>query len=90
MDFTFLNEYFVAVVMVACLVVGYIIKHATFFKWLNNDNIPVVLAFVGAALNCLVSGFSVESIVYGAVTGLASTGLHQSFKNWIDSEDKII
>lgn len=88
MDFTFLNEYFVAVVMVACLVVGYIIKHATFFKWLSNDNIPVVLAFVGAILNVVVSGLSVESVVYGAVMGLASTGLHQSFKKWIDGEKK--
>ena len=88
MDFAFLNEYFVAVVMVACLVVGYIIKHATFFKWLNNDNIPVVLAFVGAILNIVVSGLSVESVVYGAVMGLASTGLHQSFKRWIDGADK--
>ena len=88
MDFTFLNEYFVAVVMVACFVVGYIIKHATFFKWLSNDNIPVVLAAFGAVLNGLVSGFSVESIVYGAVMGLASTGLHQSFKKWVDGENK--
>ena len=88
MDFAFLNDYFVAVVMVACLVVGYIIKHATFFKWLSNDNIPVVLAAFGAVLNGLVSGFSVESIVYGAVMGLASTGLHQSFKKWIDGEKK--
>ena len=88
MDFTFLNEYFGAVVMVACLVVGYIIKHATFFKWLSNDNIPVVLAAFGAVLNGLVSGFSVESIVYGAVMGLASTGLHQSFKRWVDGENK--
>ena len=88
MDFAFLNEYFVAVVMVACLVVGYIIKHATFFKWLSNDNIPVVLAGFGAVLNGLVSGFSVESIVYGAVMGLASTGLHQSFKRWVDGENK--
>ena len=88
MDFTFLNEYFVAVVMVACLVVGYIIKHATFLKWLSNDNVPVVLAVFGAVLNGLVSGFSVESIVYGAVMGLASTGLHQSFKRWVDGENK--
>ena len=29
MDFTVLTEHFVLVVMVACLVVGYVIKHAT-------------------------------------------------------------
>lgn len=84
MDFTFLTEYFVMVVLVACLVVGYIIKHATFLKWINNNDIPVILAVVGAALNMFVSGLSVESAVYGAVMGLASTGLHQAFSRFID------
>lgn len=84
MDFTILTDYFVMVVVVACLVVGYIIKHATFFKWLDNDNIPVVLAVVGAVLNAVVSGISVESIVYGAVMGLASTGIHQAFSRFIE------
>ena len=87
MDFTFLTEYFVMVVIVACLVVGYIIKHATFFKWLNNDNIPVILAVIGAGLNAIVSGVSVESIVYGAVMGLASTGLHQAFSRFIEGKN---
>ena len=87
MDFSILSEYFVLVVIVACLVVGYIIKHATFFKWVKNDNIPVILAVFGAVLNPLVSGLSVESIVYGAVMGLASTGLHQSFKKFIDKSE---
>ena len=87
MDFTFLTEYFVMVVIVACLVVGYIIKHATFFKWLNKDNIPVILAVIGAGLNAIVSGVSVESIVYGAVMGLASTGLHQAFSRFIEGKN---
>lgn len=84
MDLTFLNEYFVAVVVVACLVIGYVIKHATFFKWLSNDNIPVILAGVGAVLNAVVSGLSVESVVYGAVMGLASTGFHQAFSRFVE------
>lgn len=88
MDFTTLTEYFVLVVMVACLVVGYIIKHATFLHWIKNDDIPVILAVIGAALNSVVSGLSVESIVYGAVMGLASTGLHQGFKKWVENTDK--
>ena len=87
MDFTFLTEYFVAVVLVACMVVGYIIKHATFFKCIHNDDIPVILAVVGACLNMAVSGLSVESAVYGAVMGLASTGLHQGFKTFIEGRN---
>lgn len=87
MDFSTLTGYFVAVVVIACLVVGYIIKHATFFKWVSNDDIPVILAVVGAVLNVIVSKPSVESVVYGALMGLASTGLHQSFKNFIEGAD---
>lgn len=86
MDFSVLSDNFVLIVMVACLIVGYIIKHATFMKWLPNDDIPIVLAVLGGVLNPIVSGFSVENIVYGALMGLASTGLHQTFKNWIERE----
>ena len=84
MDFTVLTEYFVLVVTVACLIVGYIIKHASFLKWLPNDDIPVVLAVFGAILNAVVSGVGVESIVYGALMGLASTGFHQAFKKFVE------
>lgn len=87
MDFTGLTEYFVLVVMVACLVIGYAIKHATFFKWINNKDIPVILSIVGAIVNPLVSGLSVESVVYGALMGLASTGFHQAFKSFIEQSD---
>ena len=85
MDFvTIFTDHFVLVVMVACLVVGYIIKHATFLKWVPNDDIPVVLAILGAIVNTIVGGLSIESIVYGALMGLASTGLHQAFKQFIE------
>lgn len=85
MDFTALfTEHFVVVVVLACLIIGYIIKHASFMKWLPNDDIPIVLTVVGAILNAVVSGVSVETIVYGAFMGLASTGLHQAFKKFIE------
>ena len=87
MDFTFITEYFVAVVLVACLVVGYIIKHATFLKWIKNDDIPVILAVIGCLTNLVVSGVSIESAVYGAVMGLASTGMHQAFKNFVEKSE---
>lgn len=86
MDFNSLVEYFVLVVMVACLVVGYIIKHATFLNWIPNDDIPVILAFVGAIMNAVVGGISVESIVYGALMGLASTGMHQAFSRFVEGK----
>ena len=84
MDFTHLTQYFVLVVMVACLVVGYIIK--TSFDKVPNKYIPTILAVVGAVLNAIVSGVSVNSIVYGALMGLASTGLHQAFTRFVEGE----
>lgn len=88
MDFTILTEHFVLVVLVACLVVGYVIKHASFLKWVPNSDIPVILGVVGAVLNAVVTGVSVEAIVYGAVMGLASTGLHQGFKAFVEGSRK--
>ena len=84
MDFTQLTQYFVLVVMVACLVVGYIIK--TSFDMIPNKYIPTILAVVGAVLNAIVSGVSVNSIVYGSLMGLASTGLHQAFTRFVEGE----
>lgn len=84
MDFTVLTENFVLVVLVACLVVGYIIK--TSLDFIPNKYIPTILAVVGAVLNALVSGGSIETIVYGASMGLASTGLHQAFKQWVEGK----
>ena len=84
MDFSILTENFVYVVVLACLVIGYIIKHASFLKWVNNNDIPVILAVFGAILNPIVSGLSVETVVYGALMGLASTGFHQAFTKFIE------
>lgn len=88
MDFTILTDYFVLVVMVACLIIGYIIKHATFCKWIPNDDIPVILAACGAVLNPIVSGLSIETIVYGAMMGLASTGFHQAFTKFVENKSE--
>lgn len=85
MDFTILTENFVLVVVVACLIIGYIIKNGSIFKFIPNNDIPLILAVFGAVLNAVVSGFSVDAVVYGALMGLASTGMHQAFKKFIEN-----
>lgn len=84
LDFTQVTNYFVLVVLVACLVIGYILK--TSFTSFPNKYIPTVLALIGMTLNLAVSGLSIESAVYGAVMGLASTGLHQAFTRFIEGQ----
>lgn len=85
-DFTELTKYFVLVVLIACLIVGYILK--TSFKSFPNKYIPTVLAFIGMVLNLAVSGLSVESAVYGALMGLASTGMHQAFTRFVEGKNE--
>lgn len=84
MDFSVIVEHFELIVILACLVIGYIIKHASFLKKIKNNDIPVILAVIGAIVNTIVGGLSVESVVYGAVMGLASTGFHQAFKTFVE------
>lgn len=86
MDFTILTDYFVVVVLVACLIVGYIIKKS--FDKVPNKYIPTILVVLGAVLNPIVSGLSVETVVYGALTGLASTGVHQAFTRFIEKNEE--
>lgn len=85
-DFAELSKYFVLVVMVACLVVGYILK--TSFTSFPNKYIPTVLAFTGLVLNLAVSGMTIENAVYGALMGLASTGMHQAFTRFIEGKNE--
>ena len=42
MDFNALTSYFVPVVAIACLILGYIFKHASLFKFIPNDDIPCI------------------------------------------------
>lgn len=78
-----LNNYLVPVIVALCLIVGYIIKH--WIKDADNKIIPTVVAVVGivTAVTMNWGSVTVEVIVGGALSGLASTGLHQLFKQWV-------
>lgn len=81
----FLQEFYVPVVMGVCLSVGYILKHWT--DDVDNKIIPTVLAVLGAVCACVnARDISLQVITAGMVTGLASTGLHQAFSQWVKKE----
>lgn len=86
MTFATLTELFVPVVLIACLCLGYILKKT--FDFVPNKYIPTILAVVGAGLTVLVNGLTVDAVVYGALTGLASTGLHQAFTKFIEKPEE--
>ena len=86
MNLDFLSKYYVPIVVVACLIIGYCMKR---FKGIPDKIIPTVLAIIGAVLACVnAKEVTLQNIVYGAFSGLASTGLHQMFKQYIKDDDK--
>lgn len=80
-----LSNYLVPVIVGLCLVVGYLLKHTT---GMDNRFIPLIVTVLGAVLALWINWprITPEVILGGAVSGLASTGMHQLFKQWIDGE----
>ena len=87
MDITFLNEYFIPVIVGICLCVGYVIK--TSIPKIDNSLIPMILSIIGLLVNIWLNSAINPAIVLGGLfSGLASTGLHQLFKNLIKVEEQ--
>lgn len=70
------EQYLIPIITVGCMCVGYVLK-----KWLPTDDkwIPTILFLVGAISGAILFGLDYEGIVKGALSGLASVGLHQVF-----------
>lgn len=80
----FLTEFMLPVVVGICLCAGYIVK-----KWVkdvDNKFIPTICAVLGLILSIWISGWTItpQVVLSGLISGLASTGLHQAYKQYID------
>ena len=87
MDISVLTQYVSIVVVGICLCVGYIIKNSLDF--IPNKYIPLIMGILGLTLNILInlsSGINAEVILVGLLSGLASTGLYEMFKNLINKQ----
>lgn len=83
----FLNDYVILLILGICLCVGYVIK--TSVPKLDNKYIPLIMAILGVALNIWINmSFSPDILLGGLFSGLASTGLHQAFKQMIDNKEQ--
>ena len=83
MDITFLNDYVVLVVVGICLCIGYVLKNS--FPKLDNKYIPLIMAILGVVLNVWIAKeITPDILLAGMISGLSSTGLHQSFKQMLD------
>lgn len=83
----FLKDYLVLIVMGICLCIGYVIKHLIPTDKVNRF-IPLIMAVLGVGLNVWLNfAFSPEILLGGLASGLASTGMHQMFKKFIEKEE---
>lgn len=83
-DITFVTKYAVPIIVGICLCIGYVIKNIVTSEKVNKY-IPLIMAVLGVVLNIWINmNFTPAILLGGLFSGLASTGLHQAFKNIIE------
>ena len=84
----FLNEYSVPVIVGICLCIGFILKNLVMTDKINKF-IPLIVAVIGVVVNAWLNAWTVtpEILLSGMFSGLASTGMHQRCKQFIEKSD---
>lgn len=82
----FLSEYMLPVVLGICLCVGFVVK-----KWVrdvDNKYIPTIVSVLGIILSSWVHAWQVtpEIVLGGLTSGLASTGMYELFRQFIEKD----
>ena len=86
MGLDFFNDYLVITILGICLCVGFVIKESV--PQINNKYIPLIMTVLGVVLNVWLNmSFSPQILLGGLFSGLASTGLHQAFKQLIQKDE---
>lgn len=86
MDLSMLLEFINVIVLGICLCVGYVIKNSLDF--IPNKYIPLIMLVLGTALNVIfnIPNITGAIVLTGMISGLASTGLYEVFKNLLFAE----
>ena len=84
----FLNEYSIPVIVGICLCIGFILKNLVTTDKINKF-IPLIVAVIGVFVNAWLNTWAVtpEILLSGMFSGLASTGMHQLFKQFIEKSE---
>lgn len=84
----FLNEYSIPVIVGICLCIGFILKNLVATDKINKF-IPLIVAVIGVVVNAWLNAWTVtpEILLSGMFSGLASTGMHQLFKQFIEKTE---
>lgn len=88
MDLTFLLEYINVIVLGICLCVGFVIKQS--ITIIPNKFIPLIMLVLGTGIVIImnVPNIKAEIILTGMLSGLASTGMYELFRNLIIKKEE--
>lgn len=88
MDLSFLSEFINLGILGVCLCIGYVIK--TSLDFIPNKYIPLIMLVLGTVLGIVtnLNDLSIDVVLTGMVSGLASTGLYEMFKKLINKESE--
>lgn len=87
MDINLIANYTNILIVGICLCVGYIIKNSLTF--VPNKYIPLILGTLGLVLSVCTNfdKITLEVVLTGLFSGLASTGCYEAFKNLIKGDE---
>ena len=87
MDLSFLSEFINLGILGICLCIGYVIK--TSLDFIPNKYIPLIMLVLGSVLGIVtnLNDLSINVVLTGMVSGLASTGMYEMFKNLINKSN---
>ena len=84
MNFEIFTNLISPIIMIACLMIGYILKNIYPNDKINRF-IPLIVAVLGIIFNVWAScSFDFNTLMIGMASGLASTGMYEAFKNLIE------
>jgi hypothetical protein len=83
------GNYMVVMVIGICLCVGYVLKNIVPTEKINRF-IPLIMGALGVILNLWINSFvfTPDILLGGLVSGLASTGMYESFHNFIKKREE--
>lgn len=89
MEFGFLTNFAVPIIVGICLCVGYVLKNVITTDVINKY-IPAIMGVLGVVLNIWLNmNFTPEILLGGLISGLSSTGLYEAFKNIVNKSNNI-
>lgn len=71
--------------LLACLLIGNVIKHS--LPKISNQIIPIIVIAVGVGCEVMAKGFTSQALLVGVFTGLVAVGGHQAFKQTLKQLD---